>query len=128
MIPGTIRENILLGTTTEISNVYLDHIAMQAQTFDLIQSLPDGYNTQVGSHGTALSGGQKQRIAIARAIAMDKEILLLDEATSALDSESEGLVYKALMEAGKGRSIVAVAHVSETKDFMRDEGRRYDDG
>jgi ATP-binding cassette subfamily B protein len=49
-------------------------------------------------------------------MAMDKEILLLDEATSALDSGSEGLVYEALMEAGKGRTIIAVAHVSE---YMR---------
>ena len=59
-----------------------------------------------------MSGGQKQRVAIARAISMNKEILLLDEATSALDSESERLVYEALMEVGKGRTIIAVAHVS----------------
>ena len=67
-----------------------------------------------------MSGGQKQRVAIARAMAMDKEILLLDEATSALDSESEGLIYEALMEAGKGRTIVAVAHVSEMYEMNSD--------
>jgi ATP-binding cassette, subfamily B (MDR/TAP), member 1 len=111
-IVGTIRENILLGTTTTPSDAELDHIAKQAQIYDLIQSLPECYNTQVGSRGTTLSGGQKQRIAIARAIAMNKEILLLDEATSALDSESEGLMHQALKEAEKRRSIIAVAHVS----------------
>jgi ABC-type phosphate transport system ATPase subunit len=95
-----------------MSDSELDIITKQAQIFDLISSLPEGYNTQVGSRGTALSGGQKQLLAIAREIAVNKEILLLDEATSALDSESVGLVHEALKQAGENKSIIAIAHVS----------------
>ncbi|PVH87505.1 P-loop containing nucleoside triphosphate hydrolase protein [Cadophora sp. DSE1049] len=102
LLQGTVRENIFLGTDRKISDTELDIISEQAQILDLVRSLPEGYNTQVGSRGTALSGGQKQRIAIARAIAMDPELLLLDEATSALDTESETWVLEALKEAGRG--------------------------
>ena len=86
-------------------------IAKKAQIYDTIACLPEGYNTRVGSRGSALSGGQKQRIAIARAMAADADILLLDEATSALDSESERLVQEVLRESGQGKSVIAVAHV-----------------
>jgi ATP-binding cassette subfamily B (MDR/TAP) protein 1 len=111
---GTIKENILLGTDRNLLLEELESIARQAQIHDLIHSLPEGWGTQVGARGAALSGGQKQRIAIARALARGSEILLLDEATSALDSESERQVQKALRESGKGRSIIAIAHVSRT--------------
>lgn len=107
---GTIRENILLGVRYSIDDSQLDTITKQAQIYDLISSLPEGYETNVGMGGTALSGGQKQRIAIARAIAQDSSVLLLDEATSALNSQSEALVQDALKEAGKGRGVIAIAH------------------
>jgi ATP-binding cassette subfamily B (MDR/TAP) protein 1 len=110
LFQGTIKENILLGARHPIDDARLDIIAKQAQIYDLISSLPEGYETNVGMGGTALSGGQKQRIAIARAIAQDASVLLLDEATSALDSQSEALVQDALMEAGKGRGVIAIAH------------------
>ncbi len=111
LFQGTIRENILLavdeGSTTEET---LHQACRDAEIHDFIMSLPDGYSTDVGSKGIALSGGQKQRIAIARALIRNPRILLLDEATSSLDSESEKLVQAAFERAGRGRTMVVVAH------------------
>ncbi|PYH88140.1 multidrug resistance protein 1, 2, 3 [Aspergillus ellipticus CBS 707.79] len=109
---GTIRENILLGCT-ERENVpesVLEQACKDANIYDFILSLPQGFNTLVGNKGGMLSGGQKQRIAIARALIRNPRILLLDEATSALDSESEKVVQAALDKAAKGRTTIAVAH------------------
>ncbi|OCL13054.1 P-loop containing nucleoside triphosphate hydrolase protein [Glonium stellatum] len=107
---GTIRENILLGTTSSLSGLELENITKRAQIYEFLSSLPEGLETQVGHHGTALSGGQKQRIAIARAIAQDSPILLLDEATSALDSESERMFQGALREGYTSKTVIAIAH------------------
>lgn len=77
---------------------------------DFIISLPDGYNTQVGSRGVALSGGQKQRLSIARALIRSPRLLLLDEATSNLDAETEKAVQAVLEKNKKNRTMVVVAH------------------
>jgi ABC-type multidrug transport system fused ATPase/permease subunit len=104
-----------------------------ASIHDFIVSLPEGYNTNIGSRGVSLSGGQKQRIAIARALIRDPDILLLDEATSSLDSESEKLVQAAFERAGKGRTMVVVAHRLATVQnadviFVLGEGRLLEKG
>ncbi|KAH8707268.1 ABC transporter BEA3 [Beauveria bassiana] len=108
---GTIRENILLGVDeTTITDEHLHRVCREAEVHDFIVSLPEGYRTNIGSRGVTLSGGQKQRVAIARALIRQPSILLLDEATSSLDSESERLVQAAFERAGRGRTMVVVAH------------------
>lgn len=108
---GTIRENVLLGADRQdVPDSEIEFACQEANIYDFIMSLPDGFSTIVGSKGSMLSGGQKQRIAIARALLRDPKVLLLDEATSALDSESEHVVQAALDKAAKGRTTIAVAH------------------
>ena len=111
LFQGTLRENILLGTEPgAVSEEHLHAVCRDASIHDFIASLPDGYETMVGSKGVSLSGGQKQRVAIARALVRDPRVLLLDEATSSLDSESERLVQAAFERAAHGRTMVVVAH------------------
>ncbi|OBS28048.1 hypothetical protein FPOA_01988 [Fusarium poae] len=107
---GTIRDNILFGVAdpNSVSEERIHEVCRDVYIHEVIVSLPDGYNTEVGA--MSLSGGQKQRIAIARALIRDPKLLLLDEATSALDSESEKIVQSAFEKARKGRTMVAVAH------------------
>ncbi|THG99670.1 hypothetical protein EW026_g2717 [Hermanssonia centrifuga] len=110
---GTVRFNILLGATKPESKVTQEEIeeaCRNANILEFINSLPDGFDTEVGGKGSQLSGGQKQRIAIARALLRDPKVLLLDEATSALDSNSERVVQDALDQAAKGRTTIAIAH------------------
>lgn len=131
---GTIRDNILLGTPNEdVTDEMIEFACREANIYDFIISLPDGFNTVVGSKGALLSGGQKQRVAIARALIRDPKILLLDEATSALDSESEHVVQAALDKAAKGRTTIAVAHRLSTIQkadiiYVFDQGRIVEQG
>ncbi|KAM6894113.1 bile salt export pump isoform 2-T2 [Xenentodon cancila] len=107
----SIMENIKYGDNSrEISMNEVISAARKAQLHDFVMSLPQKYDTNVGSQGSQLSRGQKQRIAIARAIIRDPKILLLDEATSALDTESEKTVQEALDKAREGRTCIVIAH------------------
>lgn len=133
---GTVRENILLGADKkeeDVSEEAFNQACRDANIYDFVMSLPDAFNTVVGSKGSMLSGGQKQRIAIARALLRDPKVLLLDEATSALDSESEKVVQAALDAAAKGRTTIAVAHRLSTIQkadmiYVFDQGRVVESG
>ncbi|WP_313154778.1 ATP-binding cassette domain-containing protein, partial [Lacrimispora sp.] len=95
------------------SNASLEQVraaAKKAQIDGFIMSLPDGYDTKVGSFGTRFSGGEKQRIAIARAILKNAPILILDEATSAADPENQVEIDKAIENLCKGKTVIMVAH------------------
>ncbi|KAF2655857.1 ABC multidrug transporter-like protein [Lophiostoma macrostomum CBS 122681] len=108
---GTIRENVLLGMPEHsVSETALHRVCKDAGIHDFITSLPDGYETDVGTSGVSLSGGQKQRLSIARALVREPAVLLLDEATSSLDSETEREVQGVFERTGKGRTMVVVAH------------------
>ncbi|KAF6841568.1 ABC transporter [Colletotrichum musicola] len=134
LFQGTIRENILLGVDENfVTDEQLHQVCRDASIHEFIASLPEGYNTDIGSKGVSLSGGQKQRVAIARALIRNPNILLLDEATSSLDSESEKLVQAAFERAGKGRTMVVVAHRLATVQnadviFVLGEGKLLEQG
>ncbi len=111
LFDASLRDNILLGVDTgAASEEELHQACRDAGIHDFIASLPEGYDTEVGTRGVALSGGQKQRIAIARALIRNPRLLLLDEATSNLDSETERQVQAVFERTKKERTMVVVAH------------------
>ncbi|KAL0467728.1 ABC transporter-like protein [Neurospora intermedia] len=111
LFDGTIRENILLGVNPEsTTEEQIQQACRDAEIHEFIMSLPDGYNTEIGSRGVTLSGGQKQRFAITRALIRNPRLLLLDEATSNLDGDTERAVQAVLERTRKNRTMIMVAH------------------
>ncbi|MBQ5320931.1 MAG: ABC transporter ATP-binding protein [Oscillospiraceae bacterium] len=123
----TIYENIAFGRL-DATKEEVYEAARLAGIADYIESLPDGYDTEVGERGVRLSGGQKQRIAIARVFLKNPPILILDEATSALDNVTENMICESLNKLSEGRTTIVVAHrLSTVKSadkiiVMTDEG------
>lgn len=114
LFSGSVRQNIMFGASQdegEMDDEERVHTAARAAGIhDFVVSLPEGYETDIGTAGVALSGGQKQRISIARALIRNPSVLLLDEATSSLDSETERKVQEVFdAERGK-RTVLMVAH------------------
>jgi ATP-binding cassette subfamily B protein len=95
----------------------MEEACRAAQIWQLIESLPNRFETLVGERGHRLSGGEKQRLAIARLLLKSPSVVILDEATAHLDSENEALVQQALKSALKGRTSIVIAHrLSTVKD------------
>ena len=109
LFDGTIAENIAYGSPDATMDEIRD-AARRANIAEFVESLPEGYETEVGERGSHLSGGQKQRVAIARVFLKNPPILIFDEATSALDNESEQAVQESLAELARGRTTLVIAH------------------
>lgn len=115
----SIANNIAIGKQGAAREEIIK-AAQKASIYDMIMSLPNGYDTEVGELGDTLSGGEKQRIGIARAFLHDSPMLLLDEPTSNLDSLNEGIILKSLKEESKGRTAVLVSHRESTMGIADD--------
>lgn len=108
MTSGTVLENIIMSSDASLEQVR--KAAKEAQIDDYIMSLPEQYNTKMGTIAASFSGGEKQRIAIARAILKNAPILILDEATSAADPENQAQIDKAIANLCKNKTVLIVAH------------------
>ena len=109
LIKATIADNVRLGKP----DATVEEIAAAlhtAQCDDIIQKLPDGADTVIGTKGVFLSGGERQRIAIARAVLKNSPIIILDEATAFADPDNEAKVQKAFSELSKGKTVIMIAH------------------
>jgi len=109
LVSGTVAENISYGAP-HASRHDIQAAAKLASAHEFIETLPVGYDTDLGEVGTQLSGGQRQRINLARAILTRPSIYLLDEATSSLDPESEEAVQAAIDELAKTSTVLVIAH------------------
>jgi ATP-binding cassette subfamily B protein/subfamily B ATP-binding cassette protein MsbA len=109
IFPLSVADNIAYGRPGA-GHAAIENAARLARIHDLVTSLPQGYETQLGEAGVLLSEGEKQRITIARALLRDAPILILDEPTSALDVETEALVMAAIERLMEGRTTFIIAH------------------
>ena len=132
LFKASILENVRASRPDATREQVLEAL-QAAQCGDILEKLPDGVDTQIGTEGTYLSGGEQQRIALARAILKDAPIVVLDEATAFADPENEVLIQKAFAVLTKGRTVIMIAHrlstvVGADKIIVLEEGRVAEQG
>ena len=131
LIPGSIRENILLDR--EMNDPQFKRILELAQLTEFINRLPEGVHTKIGEGNFDLSAGQRQLLAMARVMARNPKILVLDEATANVDSETEILVERAIEATLAKRTSIVIAHRLSTirrsdRIIVMDSGRIIEEG
>jgi len=131
MIDDSLLKNIAFGLSDEdIDMKKVKEVASAAQLNELVSSLPEGLQTNIGEKGVKLSGGQRQRIGIARALYQNPDVLVLDEATSALDGETEKQVMDAIYNLDGDKTIIIIAHRLATVErcdtiYRMDKGKLF---
>ena len=132
LFKDSIYNNVAIGRKGALRDDVKKALSL-TQCDDIIDELPDGINTVIGSEGTYLSGGQQQRIALARAVLKDAPIIILDEATALADPENEYLIQKAISEITKDKTVIMIAHrLSSVKNvdkiYVVENGRIVEEG
>lgn len=113
LFKDTIYNNIAMGRPDATREEVVE-AAKKARCYDLIRSLPEGFDTVIGEGGASLSGGEKQRISIARCILKDSPIIILDEATASVDADNERAIQEAISELCKNKTLLVIAHRLKT--------------
>lgn len=109
LIKATVSENVKMGKP-DASNLEVAEALKIARCDDIIEKLPNGINTVIGTKGVYLSGGEQQRLTIARAVLKNAPVLILDEATAFADPDNEVKVQAAFSELSKGKTVIMIAH------------------
>ena len=113
LFKDTIYNNIAMGRPSATREEVIE-AAKKARCYELIRSLPEGFDTVIGEGGASLSGGEKQRISIARCILKDSPIVILDEATASVDADNERAIQEAISELCKDKTLLVIAHRLKT--------------
>ena len=121
LLDASISENIAFGIDQKnINYKKIIWATKEAQIFQFIKSLSDGFETIIGERGIQLSGGQRQRIAIARALYKESQIIIFDESTSAIDKETEEKLMSSIYDLNKDLTLILVAHrLSTLRDVIK---------
>ena len=132
LFKASILENVRAARPEATREEVLSALSA-AQCGDILDKLPDGADTMIGTEGTYLSGGEQQRVALARAILKNAPIVVLDEATAFADPENEALIQKAFQKLTEGRTVVMIAHrlstvVGADRIIVLDSGRVAEQG
>jgi ABC-type multidrug transport system, ATPase and permease components len=109
LFDDTLEANIRVGRENATESEVREAARLAGVT-EIVDRLPEGWETQVGEGGRALSGGERQRVAIARALLKDASVVLLDEATSSLDTENEDNIVESMNQLRQASTLLVIAH------------------